>query len=286
MGRQPRPRQVDFSEPYIREGHRFRHRCWWRRSGIHVRRVHEPEPGRRERGQWLVYQLRHESPVHQTHHGPRFNEECSWKHHGTDRYRLLTRSIRTARRQRPICTTRSARMSTFSAIGPERIGIHQATPGIGEATPRRSINVDWNFSSKSIPFCSWVTITTEFILPYWNAISYRDVRFTYPDGAHALKFALHSVEARDAETREGSVNSERDGRLCRRSLRHRRSLAAIRECARSGVPIRPFNTVTTRRRNSTFLPWLARRGSLWRISASVTATVSRREKTFGRSGNG
>ena len=63
----------------------------------------------------------------------------------------------------------------------------QATPAISEANPRRSIQVNWNFSTKPIPYCNWVTITTEFILPYWNAISYRDVRFTYPDGTRGMK---------------------------------------------------------------------------------------------------
>ena len=54
------------------------------------------------------------------------------------------------------------------------------SPSITEADPRRSITVDWDLSKDPVPFCKWVTITTEFILPRWNAISYRDVRFTYP----------------------------------------------------------------------------------------------------------
>jgi hypothetical protein len=53
-------------------------------------------------------------------------------------------------------------------------------PSITEATPRRSLTVDWDLSAKSVPYCTWVTITTEFILPVWNAIQYNDVRFTYP----------------------------------------------------------------------------------------------------------
>lgn len=54
------------------------------------------------------------------------------------------------------------------------------SPIITEADPRRSIKVDWDLSQKPVPFCKWVTITTEFILPRWNALSYSDVRFTYP----------------------------------------------------------------------------------------------------------
>lgn len=63
----------------------------------------------------------------------------------------------------------------------------RTTPAIGEASPRRSIVVDWDFSSKPIPYCNWVTITTEFVLPGWNAIYYRDVRFTYPAGIQPVK---------------------------------------------------------------------------------------------------
>lgn len=55
------------------------------------------------------------------------------------------------------------------------------TPDITEnGNPRRSITVDWDLTSKPVPYCNWVTITTEFVLPNWNAISYKDVKFTYP----------------------------------------------------------------------------------------------------------
>lgn len=59
----------------------------------------------------------------------------------------------------------------------------QATPSITEATPRRSLTVDWNLQDHPVPYSSWVTITTEFILRTWNAMSYSDVHFTYPDSA-------------------------------------------------------------------------------------------------------
>lgn len=58
--------------------------------------------------------------------------------------------------------------------------LSSASPTIVEATPRRSIQVDWDLSENPVPFCNWVTITTEFVLPRWNAIKYSDVRFTYP----------------------------------------------------------------------------------------------------------
>ena len=54
-------------------------------------------------------------------------------------------------------------------------------PDITESDPRRQITVDWDLSDKPVPYCTWVTITTEFVLPAWNAIEYEDVRFTYPD---------------------------------------------------------------------------------------------------------
>jgi hypothetical protein len=53
-------------------------------------------------------------------------------------------------------------------------------PVITEGTPRRQLTVDWNLSDKPVPYCKWVTITTEFILPAWNAIKYSNVHFTYP----------------------------------------------------------------------------------------------------------
>lgn len=57
----------------------------------------------------------------------------------------------------------------------------ESLPSITESEPqRRLLTVDWDLSDKPVPYCSWVTITTEFILPRWNAIAYDDVHFTYP----------------------------------------------------------------------------------------------------------
>ncbi len=56
------------------------------------------------------------------------------------------------------------------------------TPTITEAQPRREITVDWDFRKNVIPYCTWITINTEFVEPSWNSISYRDVHFTYPNG--------------------------------------------------------------------------------------------------------
>lgn len=59
-----------------------------------------------------------------------------------------------------------------------------STPAITESTPqRRQITVDWDLTEYPVPYCTWITITTEFILPSWNAIEYNDVHFTYPDGS-------------------------------------------------------------------------------------------------------
>lgn len=43
-----------------------------------------------------------------------------------------------------------------------------------------AISVDWDLSDNPVPYCTWITITTEFVLPTWNAVAYRNVHFTYP----------------------------------------------------------------------------------------------------------
>jgi hypothetical protein len=55
-------------------------------------------------------------------------------------------------------------------------------------TPRDSITVDWEFTEKPVPANETVRITTEFVLPSWNAMTYENVRFTYPDGSDAGSF--------------------------------------------------------------------------------------------------
>lgn len=66
-------------------------------------------------------------------------------------------------------------------------------PDITESQPqRRELEVDWDFTEEPVPQCTWVTITTEFILPRWNSIWYRNVHFTYPDGTLAAE--LPSIE--------------------------------------------------------------------------------------------
>lgn len=63
------------------------------------------------------------------------------------------------------------------------------SPDVTESQPqRRQLDVDWDFTERPVPQCTWVTITTEFIVPQWNAIWYRDVRFTYPDGRLGAEF--------------------------------------------------------------------------------------------------
>lgn len=64
-----------------------------------------------------------------------------------------------------------------------------AQPSITESSPTRNkLTVNWEFKEKPIPYCTWVTITTEFILPAWNAIKYNNVHFTYPDQSIIEKF--------------------------------------------------------------------------------------------------
>ena len=52
---------------------------------------------------------------------------------------------------------------------------------------RSDIHVDWDLSDNPVPYCTDVTITTEFILQDWNGIWYDDVYFTYP-GEEDTKF--------------------------------------------------------------------------------------------------
>jgi hypothetical protein len=52
-------------------------------------------------------------------------------------------------------------------------------PSIEEdATPARNLNVMWDLKDHPVPYCTWVTITTEFVVPTWNAIHYANVYFT------------------------------------------------------------------------------------------------------------
>jgi len=77
-------------------------------------------------------------------------------------------------------------------------------PEITEDNPRRKLNVDWDLSDKPVPKCTNVTITTEFILPMYNAMWYRNVKFTYPKGMviavlSDLKFMLKTPLVEKAE---------------------------------------------------------------------------------------
>lgn len=60
-------------------------------------------------------------------------------------------------------------------------------PGINESNThvpsltRSDIEVDWDLSDNPVPYCTDVTITTEFILQGWNGVWYDDVYFTYLD---------------------------------------------------------------------------------------------------------
>jgi hypothetical protein len=60
------------------------------------------------------------------------------------------------------------------------------SPTITEDSPRRHLTVDWDLSSNPVPYCTLVTITTEFILPSWNSIQYDGPAFTYPDAGQTF----------------------------------------------------------------------------------------------------
>jgi hypothetical protein len=81
----------------------------------------------------------------------------------------------------------------------------EAVPSIAESTPqRRELTVDWDFRGKPVPSCTWVTITTEFVLASWNAITYSDVHFTYPRTVEVeqaeLKWAIRTPFVEELKT--------------------------------------------------------------------------------------
>lgn len=63
------------------------------------------------------------------------------------------------------------------------------SPSITETgSPRDGITVDWKFTKKPVPVNTEVRITTEFVLPSWNAMTYDNVHFTYPADSDAGRF--------------------------------------------------------------------------------------------------
>lgn len=59
---------------------------------------------------------------------------------------------------------------------------NSVAPTITEDANHQWLTVDWDLAAKPVPAGTWVTITTEFVLPSWNAMSYSDIHFTYPKG--------------------------------------------------------------------------------------------------------
>lgn len=54
-------------------------------------------------------------------------------------------------------------------------------PNITEdASPPRELTVDWDLTDNRVPYCTWVTITTELVVPSSSTVSYSDVYFSYP----------------------------------------------------------------------------------------------------------
>lgn len=53
--------------------------------------------------------------------------------------------------------------------------------------PRDTITVDWDLSDNPVPPGTDVTISTEFVLPRWNAMTYSDVHWTYPGDGKTIE---------------------------------------------------------------------------------------------------
>ncbi len=57
-----------------------------------------------------------------------------------------------------------------------------------DGNPPQELSVDWDLSDNTVPFASWVTITTEFVIgwPFRSGFSYQDVHFKYPEEGNIL----------------------------------------------------------------------------------------------------
>lgn len=77
---------------------------------------------------------------------------------------------------------------------------------VEDASPPRELDVVWDLKDNPVPYCTWITIDTEFVLPYWNAISYRDVYFTYP-GIIGRPFPWFRWQLTTPELREPNLPS-------------------------------------------------------------------------------
>lgn len=53
--------------------------------------------------------------------------------------------------------------------------------------PTDQITVDWDLSDNPVPHGTDVTISTEFVLPSWNAMAYSNVHWTYPGDGKSVK---------------------------------------------------------------------------------------------------
>ncbi len=66
------------------------------------------------------------------------------------------------------------------------------------------LDVTWYFDDNPVPYCTWIEITTEFVLSYWNAIQYSDVYFTYEgdEGKFfpALNWKINTPEIKKPES--------------------------------------------------------------------------------------
>ena len=72
--------------------------------------------------------------------------------------------------------------------------------------PRTGIEVDWDLSENRVPYCTWVTITTEFVLPYGNYIAYDDVYFTYPDIVFRFPYLIWEIRTPEIDNVEKIPN--------------------------------------------------------------------------------
>ena len=80
---------------------------------------------------------------------------------------------------------------------------HSPPPAITEdGNPPQSLRVDWNLAEDPVPYCNYVTIRTEFVVPTWNSMRYSNVHWTYGQGDEGGRFPGFDWRIETPETGE------------------------------------------------------------------------------------
>jgi hypothetical protein len=110
------------------------------------------------------------------------------KVHGS--YRILQRESTSATDLHYVACTDTDILGYDTQIDWSADSVSIAGPG----NPPYEITADWYIASNPVHLGTKVTITTEFVLPAWNAIEYYDVYFTYPEEGDSLSEFKWSID--------------------------------------------------------------------------------------------